>query len=177
MAKVKLSKEMKARIRVPWSKALIVKVYGRLVGFHYLTFKINASWKPMAKMDCVTLGRDFILIRFSSINDYDKVLRGGPWIIGEYFLAIKPWEPYFKVFEAKLTSVVVWVRFSELPIEFYDAFILKEIGSVIGLVLRIDFYTTSKTKGGYARLRVQIDLDKPLKQFYMRLLALFGWED
>ena len=42
MAQVKLSKETKARIRVPWSKALIVKVYGKSVGFHYLTFKINA---------------------------------------------------------------------------------------------------------------------------------------
>ena len=56
MAEVKLSKETKARIRVPWSKALIVKVYGRSVGFHYLTFKINALWKPTAKMDCVMLG-------------------------------------------------------------------------------------------------------------------------
>nr|POE98399.1 hypothetical protein CFP56_65577 [Quercus suber] len=55
MAEVKLSKETKARIRAPWSRALIVKAYGRSVGFHYLTFKINALWKPTAKMDCVTL--------------------------------------------------------------------------------------------------------------------------
>nr|POE51253.1 hypothetical protein CFP56_14687 [Quercus suber] len=61
MAKVKLSKETKARIRAPWSRALIVNVYRRSIGFHYLTFKINAFWKPMAKMDCVTLGKGFFL--------------------------------------------------------------------------------------------------------------------
>ena len=105
MAEVKLSKETKARIRAPWSKALIIKVYGRSVGFHYLTFKINALWKPTAKMDCVTLGRGFFLIRFSCSDDFDKVLWGGPWFIGENFLAIKPWEPYFKASEAKLTSL------------------------------------------------------------------------
>jgi len=154
MAEVKLSKETKARIRTPWSKALIVKVYGRSIGFHYLTFKLNALWKSTAKMDCVTLGRSFFLIRFSSSDDFDKVLQGGPWFIGEYFLAIKPWEPYFKAFEAKLISVAVWVRFHELPIEFYDASVLKEIGSVIGPVLRIDSYTASETRGGYARLCV-----------------------
>ena len=90
MADVKLSKDTKARIRAPWSKALIVKVYGRMVGFNYLTFKINTLWKPSAKMDCVDLGKDFFLIKFMDDEDYDKVLRGGPWFVGEHFLAIKP---------------------------------------------------------------------------------------
>ena len=59
MVEVKLSKETKSCIRAPWSKALIVKVFGRSVGFHYLTFKINALWKPMAKLDCMNMGKDF----------------------------------------------------------------------------------------------------------------------
>ena len=76
MAEVTLSKETKACIRAPWSKALIVKVFGKSMGFNYLTFKINALWKPMARMDCVNLGKDYFLIRFSNDEDYDKVLRG-----------------------------------------------------------------------------------------------------
>nr|POE60007.1 hypothetical protein CFP56_03600 [Quercus suber] len=63
---------------------------------------------------------------------------------------------------AELTSVVVWVRLPELPIEFYDAAVLREIRSIIGPVLRIDSFTASETRGGYARLCVQIDLEKPL---------------
>lgn len=59
MVDVKLSKKTKSRIRAPWTKALIVKVYGKTVGYSYLTFKINTFWKPMAKMDCVDLGKDF----------------------------------------------------------------------------------------------------------------------
>nr|POF01813.1 hypothetical protein CFP56_06195 [Quercus suber] len=72
MVEVKLSKETKVRIRAPWSKALIIKVYGWSVGFNYLTFKINALWKPTAKMDCVTLGRGFFLIHLSCNDDFDK---------------------------------------------------------------------------------------------------------
>ena len=96
MAKVKLSKETKTCIRAPWSKALIVKVFGRTVGFSYLTFKLNALWKPATRMDCFNLGNDYFLIKFYYSDDYDKVLHGGPWFIGEHFLAIKPWEPYFR---------------------------------------------------------------------------------
>ena len=95
----------------------------------------------------MTLGKCFFLICFSCSDDFDNVLLGGPWFIGEHFLAIKPWEPYFKAFEAKLTSMAVWVRLPELPIEFYDASVLKEIGSVIGPVLRIDSYTALETRG------------------------------
>nr|XP_023915783.1 uncharacterized protein LOC112027336 [Quercus suber] len=156
MVDITLSRETMVRIREPWSKVLIVKVFGRTIGYNYLTYKLNALWKPVAKMVCVDLGRDFFLIRFSCDDDFDKVLKGGPWFIGGHFLAIRPWEPYFKAAEAKLTSVAVWVKFPELPIEFYDRSILKEIGSAIGLVLRIDAYTTSGLRGNYARLYVQL---------------------
>ena len=162
MAKVKLSKETKTCIRAPWSKALIVKVFGRTVGFSYLTFKLNALWKLATRMDYVNLGNDYFLIKFYCSDDYDKVLCGGPWFIGEHFLAIKPWEPYFRASGDNLSSVAVWVRFSELPIEFYDIEVLKEIGSAIGPVLRIDSYTAAGSRGSYARLCIQIDLDKPL---------------
>ena len=133
---------------------MIVQVFGRTVGYSYLTFKMNELWKPAAKMDYVDLARDFFLIWFSCVDDFDKVLKGGPWFIGGNFLAIRPWEPYFKAFKAKLTFVAVWVRFPELPIEFYDRAILKEIGSAIGPVLRIDAYTAFSLRGSYARLCV-----------------------
>ena len=172
-AEIKLSKETKARIREPWAKAfifflekpwakaLMVKVFGRTVRFNYLNLKINALCRPTAKMDHVNLGKDYFLIRFHS-PDYDNVLKGGPWFVGEHFLAIKPWEPYFRASGDNLTSVAIWVRFSELPIEFYDLEVLKEIGSAIGPVLRIDSYTANGSRGSYARLCIQVDIDRPL---------------
>ena len=79
-----------------------------------------------------------------------------------HYLAIMPWEPYFKASEAKLSFVAMWVRLPELLIEFYEDLVIKEMGSVIGPVLRIDSFTALETRGGYARLCVQINLDKPL---------------
>ncbi|KAK9986595.1 hypothetical protein SO802_031546 [Lithocarpus litseifolius] len=67
-------------------------------------------------------------------------------------------------FETKedLDQVAVWVRFPGLPIEFYNIEVLKKIGSSIGLVLRIESHTASNVRGRYARLSVQVNLDKPL---------------
>ena len=56
----------------------------------------------------------------------------------------------------------MWVRLNELPIEYYESHILKHIGSSIGNVLRVDTHTAVEARGRYARLCVQIDINKLL---------------
>ena len=58
--------------------------------------------------------------------------------------------------------MAVWICFPELPFEYYEINVLKEIGKVIGPVLRIDANTASKTRGRYARICIQVDINKPL---------------
>lgn len=96
------------------------------------------------------------------MEDYNNVLNGGPWFIGEHFLSIRRWEPNFKPANASCSSVVVWIRFLELSFEYYEIEVLKEIGNAIGLVLGIDSNTTSEVRGQFARICVQVDLSKPL---------------
>ena len=60
------------------------------------------------------------------------------------------------------SSIAVWVRLNELPIEYYESHILKHIGSSIGNVLRVDTHTAVEARGRYARLCVQIDINKLL---------------
>lgn len=157
-----LSIETKQRIRAPWARALTVKVFGRTVGYHFLLSRVTALWKPAGKIDCIDLGKDYFLIRFSLLEDHDSVLKKGPWFIGDHFLAIHPWKPNFCPASVSLSSVAVWVRLPQLPIEYYDTLVLKDIGKAIGPVLRIDTHTASKARGRYARMCVQVDVSKPL---------------
>lgn len=56
-------------------------------------------------------------------------------------------------------------------IEYYDIEALKEIGQAIGTVLQIDTHTAIEARGRYARLCVQVDIDKPL--IYTILIGRF----
>ena len=161
---VNLTSEMRSIIRAKWAHALIVKVHGRSVGYQFLHSKLMSLWKPAGRMDCVDLEKDFYLIRFGLVEDYDNVLKGGPWFVGGHFLNIRVWEPNFKPTTAVCNMVAVWIRLLELPIEFYALCVLKEIGNAIGPVLQIDSSTTVKARGRYAKICVQIDLNKPLVQ-------------
>ena len=61
-----------------------------------------------------------------------------------------------------MSSVAVWVRLPKLLIEYYEPSVLRDIGSAIGSVLKIDTHTTKKARGRFARLCVQVNFDKPL---------------
>ena len=67
-------------------------------------------------MDCIDLGFDYFLIKFELREDVDNILKGGPWFIGQHFLAIRLWEPEFKASSAMFSSVAMWIRLPELPI-------------------------------------------------------------
>ena len=77
-------------------------------------------------------------------------------------MAIRQWEPEFKASKATCSSIAVWIRLPELPIEYYDPIVLKNVGSTIGPVLRIDSHTFNGARGRFARICVQINIDKPL---------------
>nr|POF20885.1 uncharacterized protein CFP56_76508 [Quercus suber] len=162
LAAVKLTRETKLRIRKPWSNALIIKLYGRAIGLSFLQSKLISLWKPSGTLVCVDLGKDFYSVRFSLKEDMDAVLKNGPWFIGGHFLSIRPWEPFFKPDSACVSSIAVWVRLHQLPMELYELEVLKQIGEAIGKVLRIDSQTAMEARGRYARLCIQLDVTKPL---------------
>ena len=159
-----LNREEKLRIRAPWALSLIVKTFGRNVGFMFLSTKTRSLWNPVGRMDCIDIGHDCFLIKFELQLDLDNVLKGGLWFVGQHFLAIRQWEPDFRPSLATFSSTAVWVRFLELPLEYYELSLLKKMGSAIGLILRFDSHTVNGVQGRYARLCIQVNLDKPLPQ-------------
>ena len=124
---IKLSGNTKARIRSQWANALILKVFGKTVGYNYLHSRVMGLWKPTGRMYCVGLGQDSFLIKFSLKEDHAKVLRKGPRFVGGHYLSIRSWEPNFKSSSANLSLVAIWVHLSELPIKYYDHSVLREI--------------------------------------------------
>ena len=160
--RVGFSKEEKMRMRAPWQKALIIKTFGKRMAFSFLVERVRKMWNPCGGMDCIDLGYDYYLVKFELAEDVDSILKGGPWFIGQQFHAIIQWEPEFKASTATLSSVAIWIRFPKLPMEFYEPSDLKKIGRAIGPVLIIDSHTANWERGRFARLCVQVNLDKPL---------------
>uniref|UniRef100_A0A7N2MLB3 DUF4283 domain-containing protein n=1 Tax=Quercus lobata TaxID=97700 RepID=A0A7N2MLB3_QUELO len=118
-----------------------------------LSVKLFREFKQkIRRLDYLDLGHGFFLTRLSLGKDYENVLQKGPWFIGDHFLSIRPQEPNFKPTLASVSSITVWVRLNELPLEYYNAEALQIIENAIGRVLNVDTFMASETRGRFARM-------------------------
>ncbi|MBA0679197.1 hypothetical protein Goari_010985, partial [Gossypium aridum] len=60
------------------------------------------------------LGRN-ISYNFHDIDDYNKVLIQGPWIIFGQYLTVQPWTKSFNPAQPYPSVVMAWIRLSSLP--------------------------------------------------------------
>ncbi|CAN0921042.1 hypothetical protein LINGRAHAP2_LOCUS32396 [Linum grandiflorum] len=115
-------------------------------------------WKPEGKMRMVDLDNDVFLAHFDHPQDYDHALTGGPWMILDHYLVCHSWEPSFRVSSDLPARMVVWVRFPQLPYQYYQTDILTGLGNLIGKTVRIDKRTLTSACGKFAHLAVEVNL-------------------
>lgn len=157
-----LSKCEQKRIKKPWPNAVIVKLLGRKIGIKALETRLKQIWVRKGIFHIIDLNNDFFLVVFSHREDQENALTEGPWLIYDHYLAVREWNPNFHPSSASIDKVAIWVRFSGLPIEYYDANILQHMGDRIGRTVWVDKNILSQERGKYARLCVKVDLTKPL---------------
>lgn len=103
------------------------------------------------------------MTRFAHKEDKDYVLTEGPWLIGGHYLAIQPWKPQFNPKTESINKLAVWIRVTNLSTEYMRASLLRKIDNLIGTTFKVDINTTNQSRGRFARVCVQLDLDQPFK--------------
>ena len=115
---IRMTKKEKERIQRPWRQTLIIKLLWRSIGYHILYKKINELWRPKASVDFVAIDNGFFLAIFLSDEDYEYAKFGGPWMIFQYYLIVRKWQPNFDPNQSSLRNLLVWVRIPCLLIEY-----------------------------------------------------------
>lgn len=116
-------------------------------------------------MQLINIDHDFYTVKFDLKADKEFVLTGGPWIIAGQYLTIHKWRPGFVPATEVITRMAIWVRILGVPIEYFNVWAMRMIGSLLGKLLKIDVNTNSQYRGKFARICVEIDVTKPLEAF------------
>ncbi|KAJ4824058.1 hypothetical protein Tsubulata_000899 [Turnera subulata] len=72
------------------SNTLIIKLWGRNIGFKSLCGKLPNLWKLKEGVQVVDLERNFYFVRFNNRQDYMHALTNGPWIVFGHSLTVEP---------------------------------------------------------------------------------------
>lgn len=90
------------------------------------------------------------------------MLEEGPWVILGHYLSVMRWRPNFWPSQQKISTTLVWVRFRELPLEVFDEESLADMGDMVGRTVKVNPILVETYRGRYARVCVEVQLDKPL---------------
>lgn len=156
----------KIEARKPWHYNLIIKLLGRRIGYHYLSKRIQAMWKPQLAFTLIDLTKDIFIVKFTSKDDHNKALLNGPWMIRDHYLHVQCWKPNFMADTEVINLLPVWFRFLVLPIEYYITQWLHRVGNKIKRTLKVNDTTMFASRGKFVHVCFEIDISKPLKAGY-----------
>ncbi|KAJ4848560.1 hypothetical protein Tsubulata_007862 [Turnera subulata] len=155
-----LEVDTELRIHKQWEDTVIVKMWGRSIGYKMLCSRLQRLWRLRGGF---RVNNNYFLVKLADKEDYMHALTGGPWVVLDHYLTVEPWKPNFEPASHRVTSVVAWILVPGLSSELYQLAILKEIGNHVGQFIRVDYSTQKTERGRFAKAAVELDLSTPLQ--------------
>nr|KYP50550.1 hypothetical protein KK1_027605 [Cajanus cajan] len=124
--------------------------------------KIQREWVKNGAVRIVHMSQNFYLVQFASEDDYKHPLFEGPWLIVDHYIMVQRWRPFFISIAKQTRKVAAWIHILGLSIELFNDRFLWRVGNKLGTMLKIDKLTSIQSRGRFARICVEIDLQKKL---------------
>ncbi|KAL7181458.1 hypothetical protein ACSBR1_040364 [Camellia fascicularis] len=117
----------------------------------YTLIKNNAfnMWKNKGLVDILKNDDGFIFFMFENRDCCIDVLEGGPWY----------WHRMMKFSKEDKKTIPIWVKFYNIPLEYWDGNGLSRITSAVGVPLFMDQLTSSGSRISFARVCVDMPAD------------------
>ncbi|CAA7049548.1 unnamed protein product [Microthlaspi erraticum] len=160
---VTIGEEVLTAMNGLWKNCMIVRVLGRSVSIAVMSRKLRELWKPKGVMYVMDLPRQFFMVRFEREEEFLAALTGGPWKAFGSYLMSQAWSPDFDPLKSDTETTPVWVRLSNIPVNFYHQKILMGIAKGLGKPVKVDDTTLNFERARFARVCVEVNLKKPLK--------------
>ncbi|CAA7019738.1 unnamed protein product [Microthlaspi erraticum] len=103
------------------------------------------------------------MVRFGDEEEYLSALTGGPWKAFGSYLMVQAWSLEFEPMTDEITTTPVWIRLSNLPVNFYHRSILLGLAQGLSKPIRVDQTTLNVERARFARVCVEVNLRQPLK--------------
>ncbi|KAK6147850.1 hypothetical protein DH2020_018762 [Rehmannia glutinosa] len=110
------------------------------------------------------VGENLYIMDFKSAQDRRRALEEGPWNLFKSLVLFQKIKGLQHPQDVVFKSIDIWVQMHNLPLAFMNRRVLESIGAKMGEVLDLDEGDGGNFWGKYARVRVRIELENPLKK-------------
>ena len=104
-----------------------------------------------------TTDNGLYLFKFRNMDARDWVMENGPWYIAGRPIILRAWQPGMEMLNIQLTTMPIWVKFYNIPLEYWTNTCLSYIASAVGKPLHMDSLTENRSRLSFARICNEVD--------------------
>ncbi|XP_074315556.1 uncharacterized protein LOC141651756 [Silene latifolia] len=141
-----------------WESAVVCYVLGGNPSWETLHKFVDNLWGEH-KFDKISFFPNGVfIVRFPSNEIQALVLQQGFPMFENKPLVVRPWTESCSLQKERVPSVPIWLKLCGLPLKFWSLSSLEKLAGLLGKFLKRDAATEAKTRLGYARLLVEVDI-------------------
>ncbi|KAL5734566.1 hypothetical protein ACOSP7_032427 [Xanthoceras sorbifolium] len=111
------------------------------------------------------IGTNTFVFTFNGLTDRRRMLGGGPWCFDNALLVLEEPSGAGLLANMRFAKVMFWVQIHNVPLLCINVETCLFLGGLIGGMVEVDSGPTGECFGKYIRVRVWVDVTKPLKRF------------
>ena len=142
-----------------WKGCLVGPFLFRISVFPVVRSLVNKLWGKKEMPDISTTDNGLYFFRFRDLDARDWVMESGPWHLAGRPFILRAWQPGMDMLNIQLSSIPIWVKFYNIPLEYWTNTSLGYIASVVGNPLHIDTLTENQSKLSFARICIEAGVD------------------
>lgn len=96
--------------------------------------------------------------------DIERVLKGSPWTFNNHLLVLHNLKRGEDPQAVPLVFSPFWVQIHDVPLRMFSKNLAIQLGNFIGVFLEYDGSVLGKENRNFLRVRVQINVKRPLKR-------------
>ncbi|KAL4297875.1 hypothetical protein GQ457_12G013550 [Hibiscus cannabinus] len=127
----------------------------------------RSVWKPKNVSEITELCPNFFLIKPVSVDAQTMILNRRPWVLDDDLFSIVSYNPAWRLADFDFSRMLIWVRVFQLPLRAMNSAMGLRLGSRIGRAIAIDHRVEGGNLGEFLRIRVEVDISKPLRRFVL----------
>ncbi|PPR91253.1 hypothetical protein GOBAR_AA29434 [Gossypium barbadense] len=139
----------------------------------YRVFK--SLWYTKEEVDFVALKEGAVIVKFGCLEDRCRILNLMPWLFDKCLFSMVPFVKGKNIASYEFGLSPFWLRVYNIPIELMDRQLAVEVGNAIGELVAIDWKDRNGAWTEFMRLKVKINISKPLRRI-VKLASRYGGE-